>query len=56
MSSEQIKWAMNHDWYLTTHYNGNGLGVIDAVMVIDHDTLDISIFSDYHELRKWAGY
>lgn len=57
MSKREIEWAQQHDWYLTDHFGGyaNGRAIL-GVVVIDHATLDILIFTDYDALRQWAGY
>ena len=51
MNYLQIKWASQHDWYLTTRGN--------KVLVRDYTSEGVKAsrwFSDYNKLRIWAGY
>lgn len=50
MTKAQIRWASEHDWFQLAAENG--------VFVKDYDgDKEISVFfSDFAELKAWAGY
>lgn len=55
MTTEQIKWAVKHDWFISEIEPG-------VVLVRDEWTSDgelhssVAHFGDYQRLREWAGY
>lgn len=52
MTRRQIAWAREHDWFLTLREDG-------AVLVRDYTpegAQTFVAFTDYRELRVWAGY
>uniref|UniRef100_A0AAU6W024 Uncharacterized protein n=1 Tax=Pseudomonas phage Ulitu01 TaxID=3138550 RepID=A0AAU6W024_9CAUD len=54
MTAQQIKWAAAHDWYL-----GHGTNADNQLFVkVRHEYLtgESQFFTNYQELREWAGY
>ena len=60
MNESQLKWASNQDWYA-----GQGVDSESRVFVNAHDWYTINgvledggikTFTDYKELKEWAGY
>lgn len=56
MTYRQIQWAASHDWFVRD--NGNGtITVHDQWVWRDGTCGDAWVFfSDFRELRAWAGY
>ena len=58
MTLEQVKWASEHDWFITYTTNNGIYGVIAK----DDYSIDGKLhskdvdFTDFKELRIWAGY
>ena len=48
MTTQQIKWASEHDWFLGANWS---TGVI-----LVRTTKGSRQFTDFWELRSWAGY
>jgi hypothetical protein len=54
LTTAEIRWAKQHDWYIGATSVSHGLWRVQ----VRHDT-DIDStqeFTDYQELRNWAGY
>lgn len=49
MTNSQIKWAEGHDWFLWS----NVILCTVSVLTDDGEILD---FTDFEQLKKWAGY
>ena len=52
MTKRQIEWARQHDWFTWVREDG-------AVLVRDYTedgAQTFRAFTDYRELRAWAGY
>lgn len=65
MTKQQAEWAKQHDWHYQTakKLNGDFVVYVPADVVagdVPTDTLydgtQLIAFSDYQELRAWAGY
>lgn len=55
LTVSQIEWASKHDWYLGT--NGNSVRVIDITLERGGEVTERELeFSDFRDLREWAGY
>jgi hypothetical protein len=60
MTNEQIQWAMKHDWFVESEC-AEGEWSVTAVDYISSDEqpelyLAHPVFTDFEELRNWAGY
>lgn len=56
MTKQQIHWAKQHGWFLKARENGVVV-VIDFVLFSDGSyRARQKEFTDYKELRAWAGY
>jgi hypothetical protein len=59
LTSEHVKWAQQHDWYLTCGLDIDGYYVMvrNNVNPMDSELHASELeFRDYNELRAWAGY
>lgn len=61
LSKQQIKWASQHDWFVSQQVDpqGNGSVVVEDVMynwIKDTSIVTNKTFSDIEELKAWAGY
>lgn len=58
MTREQIQWAHQHDWFKGAHQRVEGplAGEYVATVQDDMDADNELEFSDFQELRSWAGY
>tara|TARA_R110000744_G_scaffold135119_1_gene244516 strand:- start:115 stop:282 length:168 start_codon:yes stop_codon:yes gene_type:complete len=55
MTTKQINWAMQHDWYIYT--DTSQLTGEHTVYVKDDEIYGRSkSFKDFIELKQWAGY
>lgn len=56
----QIRWAKEHDWFHSADYNyrenRSVVRVIDWVQNGTQFYKKVRSFTDYGELREWAGY
>ena len=50
MTKQQIKWASQHDWYVC-HSD-----ILKRVTVWEQETMQTVCFTDFKELKTWAGY
>jgi hypothetical protein len=50
MSKNQVRWAMQHDWFVSA-YELDGAYIVQAC-----DGLETETFADFDELYAWAGY
>jgi len=57
MTTQQIAWAMSHDWFINTR-PFNHLGERVNVIYVKDDMVKGNIlnFTDFDELTEWAGY
>ena len=57
MTTNQIKWASTHDWYIDKSAD-NGAVLVKEVLVKDINDykVDLKWFDNFEELRAWAGY
>jgi hypothetical protein len=54
MTYNQVSWAEEHDWFIIAFEEGDNLW---SVMVKDEEQEDgRRLFSDFAELKAWAGY
>lgn len=57
MNAEQIAFAARHDWFVSAKANGNVVVVERWTNVLDGTSGDeLLTFSNFAELRAWAGY
>lgn len=52
---QQVYWAMEHDWF---YYSGT-CSLSGAITIYVYDDMQVGAskaFTDYNELRIWAGY
>lgn len=60
MTTEQARWASSHEWFKTYYPDPVGTMVVVAIdECVDREgrvTRNIVSFTDYRELRAWAGY
>ena len=54
MTQDQIEWARQHDWFACAHEDGS-VEVLEQSEQVDC-LLIRRTFSDFEELREWAGY
>lgn len=54
MTSEQAKWASQHDWYIR-RYKGIASGYVVEVRC-DMVAGEYKAFDDFQALQAWAGY
>ena len=55
MTSKQVSWCSLHDWFIDSYYNVK----TSSHVVIVKDDLSKGLeleFTDFNELRNWAGY
>ena len=54
MTTQQIAWAMSHDWFMGT------VEVAAGMMVVVRDDMSERFgtltFIDFQKLKQWAGY
>ncbi len=48
MTESEIKWASQHDWFISA---SNGV-----VVAMDSGIGKTEFFTDFKELKNWAGY
>jgi hypothetical protein len=56
MTTQQIAWASKHDWFIESipsKFRGKKLRVIVKDDMVAGNTL---VFTDFDELKQWAGY
>jgi hypothetical protein len=56
MTTQQIAWAMAHDWFIEaipSKFRGASLRVIVKDDMLAGNTL---VFTDFIALKQWAGY
>ena len=51
-SYEQIKWASEHDWFVSVNNNGN----IVCNEFWGDGTVTTVVHTSFQDLRDWAGY
>jgi hypothetical protein len=59
MTIFQVLWARQHDWFVQEFMLNGVLCVKVKARCVDADGRhynDVREFSDYNELRAWAGY
>lgn len=57
MTSKQVAWARAHDWFYVSERALPGMrGGPYQVWVTENGKLHPWPFTDYNELRRWAGY
>ncbi len=55
MNERQIKWASQHDWYVSN--DGNEITVREVCRRPNGSTIEtLKRFSTFADLREWAGY
>lgn len=57
MTRQEVKWAEQHDWFLSA--GGTKIhGVVNMYVQVRDDTQHnaVLIFDSYKKLRAWAGY
>lgn len=55
MTRQQIAWASQHDWFIADNTDGT----IDVADICTHNgkvIKAIACFSNFSELKAWAGY
>lgn len=55
MNLRQVKWAMQHDWFVITCIDANGVMGVEVRNDNPCDPDPLRFF-DYQQLRNWAGY
>lgn len=56
-TNDQIKWATQHDWFLSANWSTGSVSVCESVCgPAGHWTDKVVTFTDYAALRRWAGY
>tara|TARA_R110000822_G_scaffold53019_2_gene136851 strand:- start:493 stop:675 length:183 start_codon:yes stop_codon:yes gene_type:complete len=60
VNKQQIRWASQHDWFVSSECI-EGEGVVTVIDYISSETqpelyLTHPVFTDYKELKEWAGY
>ena len=53
MTMKNVKWAIEHDWFLNMVLLNTGTW---AVIVYDSETDGPVNFTDFNKLYNWAGY
>lgn len=56
MTTQQIKWAQGHDWYIDKSDGNNAVLVTDEWVENGEIRSELTWFDDFHELLVWAGY
>lgn len=60
MTEAQVKWAKQHDWYVSAWSLGSGVWhvrVEEHVVMPSGNVTDRQLcFTDFAKLRAWAGY
>lgn len=58
MTSDQIQWAKQHDWFLYAARDGSFIEVLERTRLADTGTLISRVirFTDFADLYHWAGY
>lgn len=58
MTEQQIKWAAQHDWFVSVAGDGEGVLVSDVSLDTRMGEIftETKAFRDYRTLRRWAGY
>lgn len=54
MSKEQTVWAAGHDWFRRIEWSREIVGYV-VVAWCSTDNKEVK-FTDFNELRRWAGY
>lgn len=52
LTTSQIKWAAQHDWFITEHY------IVPGTIVVRDDEVKEGFlkFNGFKKLKEWAGY
>ena len=53
MNIKQVNWAKQHDWFLSSYLDSNGLYIVRAYQSEDDSTVK---FDNVKLLANWAGY
>ena len=56
MRLSHVEWAAAHDWYRGCAERDTESGTVWSVVVVDTTDGLMYAFTDYQELRDWAGY
>lgn len=62
LTTRQVEWAKLHDWFISSEqeddFDGHSVCVHDRVLstATQKVTDTVAYFSDFRELREWAGY
>lgn len=57
MNKKQVAWAEGHNWFISAGGYRVGRILKMSVLVVDNLTDGgTRVFSNYSEIRKWAGY
>ena len=59
LTEQQVKWASQHDWFIKTVRCQDAEQYEFVIGVVVRDDLvatETQIFTDFQELRNWAGY
>ena len=56
MKLHHVEWASHHDWFAGCAEIDTPEGVIWSVCCVDVVNGSYIAFTDYQELREWAGY
>lgn len=57
MTKQQAQWAESHDWWVATYNQGTKENPDYVVVGFDDDyPNNEKQFSDFEELKAWAGY
>lgn len=56
MKLSHVEWASHHDWFAGSGERDTEDGTVWAVLAYDSMTGELVEFTDYQELRDWAGY
>lgn len=55
ITQKQIKWASEHDWFVDANYDG--IQALERLVNVDGSVKEsVVVFTDFKELRDWAGY
>lgn len=55
LTERQIAWASQHDWFIDADVTGV---MVNEILVHENGTVleSVKSFSDFQQLRTWAGY
>lgn len=54
LNTQQMVWAKQHDWFVEAFVNSYNLYTVVVRPSFEGDKQ--TVFTDYKELRAWAGY